>query len=103
MVISKSGFVQQLIDKHKYTKAAATMLVDDFWDVMYDNIEAGNTVLFQKYGKFELIEHKGSRIRLPNSDEYTVIPSHLFVRFYPGASLKLAARTYESNKNRGLT
>lgn len=102
MLVTKKEFIQQLVDKHRYTKKAAKAMVEDFWDVMRDNIEDGNTVMFHGYGRFELVERKSRRVCNPRTGELVVAPDHYFAKFFPGNLIKYAARTYESNVKQGL-
>ena len=40
MNIKRADLIQQLVDKHRYTKKAATSIVDDFTDIILDNLDA---------------------------------------------------------------
>lgn len=100
--INKKAFVQQLVDKHHYTKKAANELVDDFWDVLRDNMVVGNTVTFYGYGKFQLVERAPRKTRDFRTGEEILVPFHYFTKFIPGQLFTVAARTYEGDKRRGL-
>ena len=39
MDIKRVDLIQQLVDKHGYTKKAATSIVDDFTDIILYNLE----------------------------------------------------------------
>ena len=44
MDIKRVDLIQQLVDKHGYTKKAATSIVDDFTDIILYNLGNGDTV-----------------------------------------------------------
>ena len=44
MDIKRNDLIQQLVSKHGYTKKAATDIVDDFTDIVLENLRGGNTV-----------------------------------------------------------
>ena len=43
MDIKRVDLIQQLVDKHGYTKKAATSIVDDFTDIILYNLGNGDT------------------------------------------------------------
>lgn len=102
MNITKAEFIQQLINKHGYTKKSATDLVEDFWDVLNDNIEAGNPVSFYGYGCFDLIKRKARLGVNPSTQERCEIPEHWVPRFFPGNILKRSAKKWADSNRRGL-
>ena len=102
MNVTKKEFVRQLMDKHHYKKSSAVQLVDDFWDVLNDNIEAGNPVSFYGYGCFDLIQRKARLGVNPCTQERCTIPEHWSVRFFPGNIIKRSAKKWADNQERGL-
>ena len=46
MDIKRVDLIQQLVDRHGYTKKAATSIVDDFTNLILENLEEGNTISF---------------------------------------------------------
>ncbi len=100
MDIKKSDFVDQLREKHNYTKGSAEMLVDDFWDILADNMEAGNTVSFYGYGCFDMVKRAARSCPNPVTKERCDIPEHWVPKFYPGERLKKAVRVMEDNERR---
>lgn len=42
MKIKRADLIQQLADEYGYSKKAATKMVDDFTDVILNNLESGN-------------------------------------------------------------
>lgn len=104
MDINKNDFVEQLISKYNYKKDSAISLVDDFWSVLIDNLESGNSVTFYGYGCFDLLVRKERRnIKNPRTKEPCVAPEHWVPRFYPGNIMKRAVKKWEDNQRRGLS
>lgn len=99
MTVNRMDFIQQLVDKHGYTKKAATALVADFLDMVVENIENGNEIAFSGFGRFSIIERKGRRTKNPKTKEWMEVPAHLVPRFHPGNRLKFAVRHYGSSRN----
>jgi len=103
MNIYKSDFIRQLMEKYNYTKTSATQVVDDFWSVLADNLEQGNTVFFYGFGSFDIVERKGRSGVNPQTQERCPIPAHWVPRFYPGSTLKRAVKKWSDSKKRGLS
>ncbi len=92
MLINKSDFVQQLVDKYGYTKGSASTLVDDFLELLTEDMAEGMSVSFYGFGRFGVIEHGGGNCRNPKTGEPCDTASYYITRFYPGQGMKLAAR-----------
>lgn len=102
MHVNRKEFIKQLVEKHGYTKTSATNLVDDFWNVIVDNMEQGNPVFFRGFGCFDLIERKQRSCINPQTKEPCDVPAHWVPRFYPGDTVKRAVKKWADNKKRGL-
>ena len=50
MDIKRVDLIQQLVDRHGYTKKAATSIVDDFTNLILENLEEGNTISIHNFG-----------------------------------------------------
>ena len=57
MDIKRKDLIQQLVEKG-YTKKAATSIVDDFVEVILENLGNGNTVSIRNFGCFDILERK---------------------------------------------
>ena len=55
MDIKRVDLIQQLVDKHGYTKKAATSIVDDFTDIILYNLGNGDTVSIHNFGCFDIL------------------------------------------------
>mgnify|MGYP002522739823 CR=1 FL=1 len=102
MTINRPDLIKQLTEKHNYTKKAATTLVDDFCEIITDNLEMGNTVNIYGFGTFDLIERAARSCPNPQTGERVDIPAHWIPRFYPGGRVKRAVKLWEDNNKRGL-
>lgn len=102
MDIKRNDLIEQLVEKHGYTKKAATSIVDDFVDVVLDNLSEGNTVSIRNFGCFDILERKARSCPNPQTGEKVAIPAHWVPRFYPGNRMRLVVKMWEDNNKRGL-
>lgn len=65
MDIKRVDLIQQLVDKHGYTKKAATSIVDDFTDIILYNLGNGDTVSIHNFGCFDILERKALQLSEP--------------------------------------
>lgn len=102
MDINRLELVGQLVAKHGYTKKDAITLIDDFTDIILDNLGKGNSVSLYGFGRFDLLERKERSCPNPQTGETVVIPAHWAPKFYPGKKMRLQVKIWEDNKKRGL-
>lgn len=102
MDIKRNDLIEQLVKKHGYTKKAATSIVDDFVDIVLDNLSDGNTVSIRNFGCFDILERKARSCPNPQTGEKVDIPAHWVPRFYPGNKMRLVVKMWEDNTKRGL-
>lgn len=98
----RNDLIEQLVEKHGYTKKAATSIVDDFVDIVLDNLSEGNTVSIRNFGCFDILERKARSCPNPQTGEKVEIPAHWVPRFYPGNKMRLVVKMWEDNTKRGL-
>lgn len=103
MDIKRNDLIRQLMDRHGYTKKAATSIVDDFTGIILDNLGEGNTVSIRNFGCFDLLERRARSCPNPQTGEKVDIPAHWIPRFYPGRGMRLRVKMWEDNEKRGLT
>lgn len=101
MVVHKNDFIQQLVERKRYTKKSATALVEDFWDLLLENLREGNAVDFYGIGCFDIIERAARSCPNPQTGERCQIPAHWVPRFYPGASMRRTVKLWEDSEKRG--
>lgn len=102
MVVNRSELIKQLVEKHSYTKKAATELVDDFTDIVLENLRNGNSVFLRNFGCFDLLERSARSCPNPQTGEKIDIPAHWIPRFYPGKQMKVAVKMWEDDSKKGL-
>lgn len=102
MDIKRVDLIQQLVDKHGYTKKAATCIVDDFTDIILYNLGNGDTVSIHNFGCFDILERKARSCPNPQTGEKVDVPAHWIPRFYPGNKMRLAVKLWEDSTKRGL-
>ena len=102
MDIKRVDLIQQLMDKHGYTKKAATNIVDDFTDIILYNLGNGDTVSIHNFGCFDILERKARSCPNPQTGEKVNVPAHWIPRFYPGNKMRLAVKLWEDSTKRGL-
>lgn len=102
MDIKRIDLIQQLMDKHGYTKKAATNIVDDFTDIILENLGEGNTVSIHNFGCFDILERKARSCPNPQTGETVKVPAHWIPRFYPGNRMRVAVKLWEDSVKRGL-
>lgn len=100
MLINRKEFIQQLVDKHGYTKKSASALVDDFIDMIIENNEKGNAVSFHGFGRFDIIERKARSCPNPQTGERCEVPAHWVPRFYPGNHMRFAVSKWAASRDR---
>ncbi len=103
MNIKRNDLIEQLVEKHSYTKKAATDLVDDFMDIIIENLRNGNTVSLRNFGCFDILERKARSCPNPQTGEKVDIPAHWIPRFYPGNKMRLAVKMWEDDAQRGIS
>lgn len=77
MDIKRVDLIQQLVDKHGYTKKAATSIVDDFTDIILYNLGNGDTVSIHNFGCFDILERKARSCPNPQTGEKVDVPAAL--------------------------
>ena len=100
--IKKPDLIKQLIEKHNYTKQAATSVVDDFVGIILDNLRQGNTISLRNFGIFDLVERKARRCPNPITGETCEIPKHWVPRFFPSKRMRMMVKMWEDDEKRGL-
>ena len=101
--VKRADLIQQLIDKHNYTKKAATAVVDDFTGIILDNLAQGNMVTIRKFGTFDVLERKPRLVPVKGTSEMTTVPTCWIPRFYPAKQMRLLVRMWEDSQRRGIT
>ena len=101
MNIKRNDLVKQMGEKFGYSKKDATQLIDDFCDIVVDNLRNGNSVSIHNFGCFDVLERKEHAL-IDLNGERKVVPAHWVPRFYPGKQMRLVVKMWEDDTKRGL-
>lgn len=101
MNVKRKDLIQQLVGKG-YTKKAATSIVDDFVEVILENLGNGNAVSIRNFGRFNVLERKARSCPNPQTGERICVPAHWIPRFYPGNGMRRVVKMWEDDVKRGL-
>lgn len=96
MDINRQGLIDQLVERHNYTKKAAKCVVDDFADIILYNMEQGNSVSISGFGCFDLLKRAARSCPDPSTGEKCFIPAHWIPRFYPYTGMRRAVKLWEA-------
>lgn len=98
----RADLIQQLVDEKHYTKKSATELVDDFVDIVLENLRNGDVVSLHGFGTFDILFREARSCPNPQTGEKVDIPPHLIPRFYPGTKMRAVVKMWEDDARRGL-
>ena len=102
MNIKRADLIQQLMDKHHYTKKGATELIDDFTEIILENLRQGNSVSIRNFGCFDILERAARRCPDPQTREMIDVPAHWIPRFYPSDKMRIKVKEWEDSSKRGI-
>ena len=86
--LTKQEIVNSIYMQIGYSKKIAENLLEDFFDIIFQNLKNNEKVKIAKFGTFE-VRYKNSRIgRNPKTKEKKVISERKVVLFKPSKELK---------------
>ena len=86
--LTKQEIVNSIYMQIGYSKKIAENLLDDFFDIIFQNLKKNEKVKIAKFGTFE-VRYKKSRIgRNPKTKEKKIISERKVVLFKPSTELK---------------
>tara|TARA_B100002052_G_scaffold271447_1_gene272356 strand:- start:208 stop:513 length:306 start_codon:yes stop_codon:yes gene_type:complete len=86
--LTKQEIVNSIFMQIGYSKKISEMLLEDFFDIILQNLKKSKKVKIAKFGTFEL-RKKNSRIgRNPKTKEKKIISARNVVLFKPSKELK---------------
>jgi integration host factor subunit alpha len=86
--LTKKEIVNSIYMQIGYSKKIAENLLDDFFDIIFQNLKKNEKVKIAKFGTFE-VRYKKSRIgRNPKTKEKKIISERKVVLFKPSTELK---------------
>ena len=101
MNVKRQDLIQQLGERYGYTKKDAVQLIDDFCEIVIENLRSGNSVSIHNFGCFDVLERKEHSL-VDLQGERKIVPAHWVPRFYPGNRMRLVVKMWEDDRNRGL-
>ena len=87
LVLRKTEFVERLAT-HGYTKKAASVIYDDFIDVIREALVQGDEVQFFGFGRFYVHEFKDREIKNITDQKPIIIKGYRYPKFQPSDQLK---------------
>ncbi len=99
--MKRQDLIQQLGERYGYTKKDAVQLIDDFCEIVIENLRNGNSVSIHNFGCFDVLERKEHSL-VDLQGERKIVPAHWVPRFYPGNRMRLVVKMWEDDRNRGL-
>ncbi len=86
--LTKKEIVNSIYMQLGYPKKIAENLIEDFFDIIFENLKTHNKVKIAKFGTFEL-RFKNKRIgRNPKTKEKKIINERKVILFKPSKELK---------------
>jgi len=88
MALTKAHLVEKLLEELGMNKRDAKVLVDQFFEEIKAELEAGKAVKLSGFGNFDLRDKKQRPGRNPKTGEEIPITARRVVTFKPGQKLK---------------
>ena len=88
MTLTKADIIDHLVEKFGFTRQQGRMLVDSFFDEIYDNLVEGKDVKLSGFGNFILKDKKSRPGRNPKTGEEVEICARRVVTFKAGQKLR---------------
>ena len=86
--LTKADIIDHLVSKFGFTRQQVRMLVDSFFDEIYDNLVEGRDVKLSGFGNFILKDKKSRPGRNPKTGEEVQISARRVVTFKAGQKLR---------------
>ena len=86
--LTKADIIDHLVSKFGFTRQQGRMLVDSFFDEIYDNLVEGRDVKLSGFGNFILKDKKSRPGRNPKTGEEVQISPRRVVTFKAGQKLR---------------
>ena len=83
--LTKADIIDHLVGKFGFTRQQGRLLVDSFFDEIYDNLVEGRDVKLSGFGNFILKDKKSRPGRNPKTGEEVQISARRVVTFNAGA------------------
>jgi integration host factor subunit alpha len=94
--LTKQEIVNSIYMQIGYSKKISENLLEDFFDIIFQNLKNNNKVKIAKFGTFELRLKKQRIGRNPKTKEKKIISERKVVLFKPSKELKKKLNNYEA-------
>lgn len=98
MALTKADLVERLLEELGLNKRDAKELVDQFFEEIKSELEAGKPVKLSGFGNFDLRDKKQRPGRNPKTGEEIPITARRVVTFKPGQKLKAKVEVYSPSQ-----
>lgn len=93
--LTKADIIDHLVGKFGFTRQQGRLLVDSFFDEIYDNLVEGRDVKLSGFGNFILKDKKSRPGRNPKTGEEVQISARRVVTFKAGQKLRRQVEDYQ--------
>ena len=80
-MVNKKGLSKKLAKKTFLNQKEASMVVEELFDIVMEEIKSGEEVSVVGFGKFYLYEHASRPVRNPKTQEEMTLQSYKSLRF----------------------
>jgi integration host factor subunit beta len=93
---TKRDLVERIASQLAVSRTDVRDVVHKVFELMAEDLAAGNRIEFRSFGVFEVRERRGRTAKNPRTNVRVEVPARLTVRFKPGQELK--AKVNEQDK-----
>ena len=93
--LTKADIIDHLVGKFGFTRQQGRLLVDSFFDEIYDNLVEGRDVKLSGFGNFILKDKKSRPGRNPKTGAEVQISARRAVTFQAGQKLRRQVEDYQ--------
>jgi|TARA_B100000929_G_scaffold160251_1_gene126773 integration host factor subunit alpha len=94
--LTKQEIVNSIYMQIGYSKKISENLLEDFFDIIFQNLKNNNKVKIAKFGTFELRLKKQRIGRNPKTKEKKIISERKVILFKPSKEFKKKLNNYEA-------
>lgn len=93
--LTKADIIDHLVGKFGFTRQQGRLLVDSFFDEIYENLVEGRDVKLSGFGNFVLKDKKSRPGRNPKTGEEVQISARRVVTFKAGQKLRRQVEDFQ--------
>ena len=96
--LTKQEIVNSIFMQIGYSKKVAENLLEDFFDIIFENLKKNSKVKIAKFGTFEVRKKKSRIGRNPKTKEKKIISERKVILFKPSKELKKKINLFYETK-----